>query len=78
MVAEGSLEFRIADVLAADELPLSAGRGRRGQVPGQTVAGSPGARYEPFEVGDTLLGPRDSAILRKRFSGFVSTTTKGR
>ncbi|HAP55673.1 MAG: hypothetical protein GXY71_06810 [Treponema sp.] len=81
LVAEGSIiEFRIADVLAADELPLSVDEegAARSLVRIWVKRGALALRYEPFEVGDTLLGPRDSAILRKRFSGFVSTTTKGR
>jgi hypothetical protein len=79
LVAEGSIiEFRIADVLAADELPLSVDeRGdARSLVRIWVKRGALALRYEPFEVGDTLLGPRDSAVLRKRFSGFVSNNAE--
>lgn len=80
-IAEGSIiEFRIADVLAADELPLSVDEegSARSLVRIWVKRGALALRYEPFEVGDTVLGPRESASLRKRFSGFVAPKTEGR
>jgi len=56
LVAEGSIiEFRIADVLAADELPLSVDEegAARSLVRIWVKRGALALRYEPFEVGDT-------------------------
>ena len=80
-IAEGSIvEFRIADVLAADELPLSVDEegSARSLVRIWVRRGALALRYEPFEVGDTILGPGESASLRKRFSGFAAAKTQGR
>lgn len=79
-IAEGSIiEFRIADVLAADELPLSVDEegSARSLVRIWVKRGALALRYEPFEVGDSMLGMAESASLRKRFSGFASIKTQG-
>ncbi|MDX9826226.1 MAG: hypothetical protein RBT73_00600 [Spirochaetia bacterium] len=80
-VAEGSIiEFRISDVLAADELPLSVDEegSARSLVRVWVKRGALALRYEPFEVGDTLLGPRESASLRKHFSNFMTNKAERR
>jgi len=77
-ITEGSIiEFRIVDVLAADELPLPVDEegSARSLVRIWVKRGALALRYEPFEVGDTMLGPRESATLRMRFSGFVASET---
>jgi hypothetical protein len=64
------VEFRIADVVGADELPspIDEQGAARPTVKLWVKRGAIAMRYEPFEVGDTLLGPRESPTLRSRFS----------
>lgn len=64
------IEFRIADVTAAEELPSPVDeRGAvRSLVRLWIRKGAIALRYEPFEVGDKLLGPRESAALRAKLS----------
>ncbi len=70
-IAEGIIiEFRIADILAADELPLPVDEEGSARIMARiwVKRGALALRYEPFEVGDTLAGPMDSASLKQRFS----------
>ena len=66
------IEFRIADVLAADELPSPVNKegAARSLVRLWVKRGAIALRYEPFEVSDSLLGPRESMALRARMSRF--------
>ena len=64
------IEFRIADVTAAEELPspVDAHGAARSLVRLWVRKGAIALRYEPFEVGDKLLSPRESAALRAMLS----------
>lgn len=74
------LEFRIADVLAADELPSPVDE----QGAARSLArlwvkrGALALRYEPFEVSDARLGPRESSALKMKFARFIRTETERR
>lgn len=73
---EGSIvEFRISDLLAADEMPSPIDeRGMaRSLIRLWVKRGAIALRYEPFEVGETLLGPRESAALRTKLSHLFQT-----
>lgn len=64
------IEFRIADIAAAEELPspVNESGAVRSLVRLWVRKGAIALRYEPFEVGDKLLGPRESAALRTKLS----------
>lgn len=64
------IEFRIADVAAAEELPspVNENGAARSLVRLWIRKGAIALRYEPFEVGEKLLGPRESAALRNKLS----------
>ena len=74
------IEFRIADVAAADELPSPVDeRGAaRPLVRLWVKRGAIAMRYQPFEVGDTPLGPRESLSLRTRLSRLHQTSADER
>jgi hypothetical protein len=74
------IEFRIADVLAADELPSPVNEegAARSLVRLWVKRGAIALRYEPFEVSDSLLGPRDSMALRARMSRFFQDRAEKR
>lgn len=64
------LEFRVADVCGADELPSPVDEtGAAWNLIRLWIRkGSIGLKYEPFEVGEKPLYPKDSRALRARFS----------
>ncbi|HWR10973.1 MAG TPA: hypothetical protein VN445_04055 [Rectinemataceae bacterium] len=72
------LEFRIGDVLAADELasPVSEQGAVRPLVRLWIKRGAIALRYDPFEVGDKFLGPRDSLALRKKLAQVFHTRSE--
>ena len=74
------IEFRIADVLAADELPSPVNKegAARSLVRLWVKRGAIALRYEPFEVSDSLLGPRESMALRARMSKFFQDRAEKR
>lgn len=74
------IEFRIADVLAADELPSPVNEegAARSLVRLWVKRGAIALRYEPFEVSDSLLGTRDSMALRARMSRFFQDRAEKR
>lgn len=70
-VEEGQIfEFRIADVLGADELPalVDEAGSARPLLRLWVRRGALALRYEPFEVGDRPLGARESAVLRAKLA----------
>ena len=74
------IEFRIADVLAADELPSpvdTLGMARP-LVRLWVRRGAIALRYDPFEVGDKFLGPRDSMALRAKLAQLLQTRAEKR
>ena len=64
------IEFRISDVQAADELPSPVDElgMARPLVRLWIRRGAIALRYDPFEVGDKFLGPRESMALRMKFA----------
>lgn len=74
------IEFRIADVLAADELPSPVDRlgMARPLVRLWVRRGAIALRYDPFEVGDKFLGPRDSMALRAKLAQLLQTRAEKR
>lgn len=74
------IEFRISDVLAADELPSIVDEmGTARQLVRIWVRrGAIALRYEPFEVNEKSSGPLDLEHLRERFNAFFHTKTGGR
>jgi hypothetical protein len=68
------IEFRISDVLAADGLPSLVDEmgTTRPTVRVWVRRGAIALRYEPFEVGDRPLGPRDSPALRDKLSKILN------
>jgi len=73
-IDEGVLiEFRIKDVLGADGLPtvVDEGGATRPTVRIWVRRGAIALRYEPFEVSEKPLGPRESPSLREKFSRFL-------
>ncbi len=64
------IEFRTGDVFAVDELasPVDENGSARPLVRLWVRKGAFALRYEPFEVGDELLGPRESPALRSKLS----------
>lgn len=68
---EGTIiEFRVADICGADEVPSPVDEtGAAWNLVRIWVRrGSIALKYEPFEVGDRPMYPKDSARLRTRFS----------
>jgi len=74
------LEFRISDVLAADELPSPVNEqgAARSLIRIWVKRGAIALRYEPFEVGDTFLGPRESMALRTKLAQVFQTHSEKR
>jgi hypothetical protein len=72
------IEFRIGDVFAADELPSPVDEhgAARSLVRLWVKRGAIALRYEPFEVGEKLLGPRDSLILRTKLAQLFQTRSE--
>lgn len=69
------IEFRMQDVVAADGLPSvvdEAGHART-SVRIWVRRGAIALRYEPFEVGDRPLGPKESPALREKLSRIVAS-----
>ena len=64
------IEFRTSDVFAVDELasPVDESGSARSLVQLWVRKGALALSYEPFEVGDRLLGPRESPALRSKLS----------
>ncbi len=64
----GIYEFRVADVIAVDEMPLpvSESGGARRLVRLWVLKGSIAIRYEPFEVGSPSGAGGQSPHLRER------------
>ena len=69
------IEFKICDVLAADGLAslVDEKGATRPTVRVWVRRGAIALRYEPFEVGDRPLGPRDSPALREKLSRILNT-----
>ena len=68
---EGQIvEFRISDVLGADEMPaiVDAAGSTRTLLRLWVRRGALALRYEPFEVSERPLGPRESPALRAMLS----------
>lgn len=67
------IEFRIGDILGADEMasPVDEHGTARSLVRLWVQKGAIAMRYEPFEVADMPLGPRESAILRTKLSASI-------
>lgn len=68
---EGQLiEFRISDVLGADEMPtiVDATGSTRALLRLWVRRGALAIRYDPFEVDERLIGPRESQALRTKLS----------
>jgi hypothetical protein len=68
---EGTIiEFRIKDVLGADEMPaiVDAAGSTRTLVRLWVRRGALAIRYEPFEVDEKPIGPRESQALRTMLS----------
>lgn len=74
------IEFRISDLQAADEMasPVNAEGAARSLVRLWVKRGAIAMRYEPFEVGEKLLGPRDSPALRVKLSKLLQTRSDTR
>ena len=74
------IEFRIGDVLAADELPSPVDKlgMARTLVRLWVRRGAIALRYDPFEVGDKFLGPRDSMALRVKLAQLLQTRAEKR
>lgn len=74
------IEFRIKDVTGVDELPSPVdSEGNARQIVRLWVRrGSIAMRYDPFEVNDTMLGPRESETLRRRISRMLHPDTEMR
>jgi hypothetical protein len=68
------IEFKIGDVFAVDELasPVDESGSARSLVRLWVRKGAFALSYEPFEVGDTHLGPRESPALRSKLSHIMS------
>jgi len=64
------IEFRMNDVIAIEELPspVDENGSARSLAKLWVKRGAIAIRYEPFEVADKPLGPKDSPALRARFS----------
>jgi hypothetical protein len=64
------IEFRMNDVLAIEELPSPVDESgtARSLAKLWVKRGAIAVRYEPFEVADRPLGPRESPALRARYS----------
>jgi len=64
------IEFRISDVLGADEMPaiVDAAGAARTLLRLWVRRGALALRYEPFEVDDRPLGPHESPTLRGMLS----------
>jgi len=69
------IEFRLSDLIAADELPSPVNEqgAARSLIRIWVRRGAIAMRYEPFEVGEKLLGPRESPALRARLSQLLQT-----
>ncbi|MCE5256457.1 MAG: hypothetical protein LLF89_06390 [Spirochaetaceae bacterium] len=70
---EGTIiEFRMEDVVGADELPSPVDEQgfARSLVRLWIRRGAIGLKYEPFEVGEKPLQLRDSEMLRKKLAHF--------
>lgn len=64
------IEFRMQDIVGADGLPSvvdESGQART-NVRIWVRRGAIALRYEPFEVGDHPLGPKESPALREKLS----------
>jgi len=68
------IEFRICDVFAVDELasPVDENGSARSLVKLWVRKGAFALSYEPFEVGDKLMGPRESPALRSKLAHLMS------
>jgi len=64
------IEFRMSDVIAIEELPSPVDKSgsARSLAKLWVKRGAIAIRYEPFEVADKPLGPRDSPALKAKFS----------
>jgi hypothetical protein len=64
------IEFRMSDVMAIEELPSPVDEkgSARSLAKLWVRRGAIAIRYEPFEVADKPLGPRDSPALKAKFS----------
>lgn len=64
------IEFRMADVIALEELPslVDLNGMARPLAKLWVKRGAIGIRYEPFEVADKPIGARDSPALKARIS----------
>lgn len=71
------IEFRISDVQAADEIasPIDQLGVTRPLVRLWVKKGAIALRYDPFEVSETFLGPRDSEALRSKLSQLLRSRT---
>jgi len=69
------IEFRISDVIAVEELatPVDESGSARFLVRLWVRKGAFALSYEPFEVGDKPLGPRESPTLRSKLSHLMPT-----
>ncbi|MCX7026975.1 MAG: hypothetical protein NT061_05690 [Spirochaetes bacterium] len=68
-IEEGQIiEFRISDVFGADEMPaiVDTTGSTRTLIRLWVRRGALALRYEPFEVGERPLGPRESEALRAK------------
>ncbi|MFA5852449.1 MAG: hypothetical protein WC820_07100 [Spirochaetales bacterium] len=74
------IEFRVADVLAADELPSPVDElgTARPLVRLWVKRGAIALRYDPFEVGDKFLGPRESMALRTKLAQLLQIRAEKR